>query len=372
MLRALLGQTTCVRVVFDQGDYYGGETMSGRAILSVTDPGGVHVDAIYLRIRGREHTSFDAPRTRTRYVNGRSQTETYYVRVSANNTFHERNFVLYAQRATFLPGEYVFPFTLTLDAQLPATFRLPGTFAGAGDSQAALWYDAEAEIAVPGTFTPNIRSTQEFIVKDALKAPLAALTAHEERNVTFLCCFSRGTVVLHASLLKNAYGPGDAVQARILVDNTNSQVDLEKVSVKLVAEANLRAHSDVKNFGGTLAKTGTPGVPKGQRAERVVETVLPWDVPPSTTGRLISCAFCIMIELAVPWSPNVRMRIPVQIHAPPRVVQVVLPPDYVPTNTLPVVDLSHAPAAPPPSGSASPVAPPAYTPFAGSQPSPGK
>lgn len=366
MLRAIFGQSTGVRVVFDQTDYYGGETMTGRVLLSVVDPGGVHIDGLYLRLRGREKTAFDAPRSRTvRDAQGNMRSETYHVRVSDDAVFLRRDFVLYASRATFMPGEYAFPFTVGLDANLPATFRLPGNTPGAGRAEAALWYAAEAEVAVPGAFTPNMRARQEFVVKDALRAPLSALTAHEERDVTFLCCFGRGSVGVSASLLKNAYGPGEAVQARVVVDSSAAQVDLERVSVHLSCELSLRAGSDRLSAGGTVAKTSAGGVPRGQRAERIIDVHLPLSVPPTTHGRLIECAYAFTVELAVPWSPNVRMAIPVQIHAPPRVVQVVLPAAFVPTSTMPVVDLAAAPPAPdtkaPPAGADDP---PPYSPFA--------
>lgn len=336
----LFGKQDLLYIHTDKQQYYAGEQVTGQVILSVIQP--IHIDAIYLKLSGYEETSFDVSRSRTVYdKNNQPRTEHYKQHVTGNNTFFKRRYGLYSQKTTLHAGNFVFPFQFILNANLPGTFNLYSQKHFSSRVQAKVWYSVEAEVAVPGLLTPNLRHSQDIIIHEPLRiAPMASET-HKESKVTFLCCIPKGTINMSATIDKNAYGPGETVGLRLIVDNSQSTVDLEALSLKLVAQISLKANGGSTGSTGTVVKARTPGLKAGERADRFIQLTLPLDTEPSTHSKLIECSYILSVELKVPWSPDVVVRQPVQIYAPVQstyIAQLQYPSNWAP-SVFPTSDL---------------------------------
>lgn len=344
-LSSLFGQRNVIYVHTDKQQYYGGEQVSGQVILSVVEP--IHVDSIYIKLSGREETEFDVQRSRQRKDPrdpNRTITDYYTERVNDARTFFRRRYCIHSQKCTLMPGNYVFPFQFQLEAKLPGTFEIynRGRYSSRHLSASAS-YSVETEVVVPGMLKPNLHHSQDILINEPLRTALMSSDTHKETKVTFLCCIPKGTVSMAANIDKNAYGPGETVQLHLIVDNSQSQVDLQAFSLKLVRSLYVRAGSDTYSDCGTVVKASSAGVKAGDRVERYIQLTLPHDAEPSTTSKLIDCSYQLSVELKVPWSPDVVCRQQVQIFAPQRqtyVSQLQYPSSWSP-SVYPMADLQN-------------------------------
>jgi hypothetical protein len=344
-LSNLFGQSNLIYIHTDKQQYYAGETVSGQVILSVVQP--QHVDGIFLKLRGCEETEFDVVRHRqvpdpTKENPNRTCTESYTVRVSDRHTFFKRRYCIYSQKCTLAGGNFVFPFQFQLESRLPGTFEIYNSKRYSRYLAASVAYQVEAEVAIPGMLRPNLYHTQDILINEPLRAALMASETYQEQKVTFMCCIPRGTITLSANIDKNAYGPGEVAQLRLIVDNSQSTVNLEGCSLKLQRMLRVHARGESYTDSGTVVKATSPGVKAGERAERFIQLVLPQDSEPSTTSSLVECSYVLSADLKVPWSPDVVCKQNIQIFAPQRptyISTLQYPTNWAP-NMMPMSDLS--------------------------------
>lgn len=336
----LFGQTDLIYIHTDRQQYYAGELVSGQMILSVVH--GLNVDGVFLKIYGNEEVEFDAARVKeTKNSDGKKEYVHYTERVRASKTFFRRKYCIYSQKCTLTSGNFVFPFQFRLDAKLPGTFEIYNHKSFSQYATANITYRVEAEVAVPGLLTPNLRHSQDILICEPLRAVLMASDTYKETKVTFLCCIPKGNVSMTANIDKNAYAPGESVQLRLIIDNSQSRVDLDCLVLRLSSKISLHASGDEATCSGTVVKASSAGVKAGERADRFIQLSLPPDLEPSTSSDLISCEYVLNVILKIPWSPDVNIKQPVQIYAPQRptyVGKLQYPQGWAP-SVFPVADL---------------------------------
>ncbi|PJF17204.1 hypothetical protein PSACC_03008 [Paramicrosporidium saccamoebae] len=318
-LGRLFGQSNIIHIHTDKQQYYAGDLVTGQVTLSVVQP--LHVDGVYLKINGNELTEFDVTRSRTvkdPHDPQKNIVETYTERVNGHHTFFRRRYCIYATKSTLSSGNFVFPFQFQLDQKLPGTFEIYNKRQYSRSLQASLRYHVEAEVAVPGMLKPNLYHSQDILINEPLRNMLMSSDTLKEAKVTFLCCIPKGTVTMSANIDKNAYSPGETVQLHLIVDNSESQVDLEAFTLKLRKDLSVHAGSDTFYGNGTVIKASSPGVRAGDRADRYIQLSLPHDTEPSTRSKLIECEYELNVVLKVPWSPDVVTKQAVQIVAAQR------------------------------------------------------
>jgi hypothetical protein len=343
-LGQLFGQSNIIYIHTEKQQYYAGEVVSGQVTLSVVQP--LHVDGIYLKISGSEMTEFDAARSRTvrdSHDPQKTRVETYTVRVDDCHTFFRRRYCIYSTKSTLSGGNFVFPFQFQLDPKLPGTFEICNKRQYSRHLQASVGYQVKAEVAVPGLLKPNLYHSQEILINEPLRSMLMSSDTLKEAKVTFLCCIPKGTVTMSANIDRNAYSPGETVQLHLIVDNSESQVDLEAFTLKLRKDLSVRAGSDTYSAGGTVIKSSSPGVKAGERADRYIQLSLPHEAEPSTRSKLIDCEYELNVVLKVPWSPDVITKQAVQIVAAQRqdyVAHLQYPPNWEP-SVMPMCNLQH-------------------------------
>lgn len=124
---------------------------------------------------------------------------------------------------------YEFPFCFVLENGLPSSVNLTG----AGGYCGNILYKCKAELHIPGLFKPNLKCTSPFTIHEPLRKDLAIANNYKEGSITFLCCIPRGRASMQVVFDKNAYAAGEYVGLSIIVDNTQSSVDLRHVSLKV-------------------------------------------------------------------------------------------------------------------------------------------
>ena len=264
------------------------------------------------------------------------QTKTRTRTARASETFVKRSYQIYSYKCTLANGSFCFPFSFAIDSNLPGTFECSGHSHGA-----SVYYELEAEVAVPGMLTPNLRHNQELIINQPLGQQMAATETFKQAKVTFLCCIPKGEVSMAANIDRNAYAPGDQVNLRLQVDNSHSQVNLEAASLKLQRTLTLRAEGRSFSTTETVCKAKSMAITAGEKADRFIQIAIPGKAEPSTDGSLVRHSYELEVCLSVPWSPNVRINQPVQIYQPARptfVAVPVMPPNWQP-QTMPMVQL---------------------------------
>lgn len=338
-----LGHANQIFIHTDKQQYYAGEVVRGQVMLSVAS--AINVDSINIKLSGYEQAEFDYIVTRsvpapTKDDPHATRIETKLRHAKESNTFFKRRYVLYSVRSTLVGGSFCFPFEFTLDTGLPGTFSL---YNGRQSStQATVHYEVRAEVQVPGLFESDLKHYQEILICQPLKQQLMSSDTYKESKVTFLCCIPKGTVSLAATIDKNAYAPGEPVMLNLIVDNSQSRVDLESFSFRLERNITLRASGESHYENSVIVKTKCPGVVKGERAERRLAVQLPLRTEPSTDSRLVKCYYTLIVELSVPWSPNVKVTQPVQVYAAPLPTYsaaITMPDGWAP-QVMPTVNLS--------------------------------
>lgn len=325
----------------DKQQYYPGEDVTGQVTLSLANP--LEIDTINLRLSGYEHAEFyfDDTRVVTTYgPNGTVNRTTVSVQnhTSETNTIYGREYVLYACHSTLAPGVYGFSFKFKLKQNLPGSFWYNKT--GNDESQAEVDYQLKAEIFVPGSTEPKFSLSHQFVVVQPLEGEVMSSETYQEANVSFLYCIPRGQVSLSAAVDKNVYCPGESIMLSLIVDNSKSTVNLPRFSLKLQRVVSLCSQGKTNYKVTTVVKSSIEGVPKGERAERLMAVNLPKETEPSTNGLLVKCYYELLVELQVPWSPNVTTKTPVQVYATPLYSAPFASPTGWSVKIFPTVDLA--------------------------------
>ena len=329
ILFEFFGTRNIIIIHTDKPSYFPGDRVSGTVSLSVIEP--IHVDAVFLKVKGFEDTQFYYKRSyQVRDRNNMLVTKFEDVKASESHTFYNRTYCLYSCRSILTSGSFVFPFDFTLDHHLPGSF-----YFHEGSSIGEVSYKVMAEVSTPGFFSRSLLHDQTFVVKEPLKQLLSATETYKESDVTFLCCINKGRVAMSANIDRNAAAPGENINLHILVNNSSSQVNLKRVDFYVTRLITLRANGKCQDGSNTIISSTSPPVPMGTTADRNIAVTLPHSALASTRSSLITCEYFLTVELSVPWSPNVRFTLPFQVYAPvpvDYVAVVAYPPGWNPTT----------------------------------------
>jgi hypothetical protein len=373
------GSKNVVLVHTEKPNYYPGERVAGTVSLSLLKL-STHIQAVYVKVTGTENVII--PYTETIYVPNPSNPQeriakTLYKVATEEHQFLKRTFCLYSQGMTVVgAGNFVFPFEFTLDTGIPGSFHLKA----AGGVEGSVVYRVSCEVVTSGLiFDDSLRHAQEFCVKEPMRALPNRTETTKESDVTFLCCINKGRVGMSATVDKNAAFPGERINLHLVVNNSQSQVDLRRLGFNVNRQVTFRAKGQTWRDSSEIISNQSPEVLRGTMADRHIDVVLPGTCLPTTHASLITCGYELEVELVVPWSPNVRIRQPLTVYAPApaEYVAVVTYPQGWQATTLSAVSLdSHAVQSPlqppqaPPAQPQYPQQPPSPQPFYAPQPQP--
>ena len=313
-----------------------GELVQGDICVSIIEP--VQVNCIYLKLKGYEQAQVQVTKSVPDYSNShhhgghghghgghgghghgghghasvptKTITETYHEK---REIFRHKVIIMH-QKCTLIPGSYQFPFSFYLDNNLPGSFT--AEFAR-GKGQVFYKIKGEVDVQSSSLFDKNIKGKCPIVINELLQKQLNIQSNYKEGNVTFLCCFKKGTASMAMTFDKNAYAPGECVNLQIHVDNTNSTAKLQGISLKLVQTVNLTARGMKSREEVIVCKSSSGPVLPGGKEDRILMLPLPANLEQTSRGgALANCTYSLYVALKVPYSPDIKLSQDVQIYMP--------------------------------------------------------
>jgi len=141
----------------------------------------------------------------------------------------------------------------------------------------------------------------------------------KESQVRTLCCIPRGPVRCECWMNKNSYVAGETAQIHVQVDN-DSAVNVTSFNSKLIREITLFSHGHVKTLRDVICMQQYPGTPA--HSKKATDIPLPLlgkkghCIQASTNSKLIQCKYLVMVEMSVPWAPDLEIYSPVILYQP--------------------------------------------------------
>jgi len=185
--------------------------------------------------------------------------------------------------------------------------------------KAKIQYKIKCIVEIPGFFTHDLKIKQHLVIHERLDRNIEPKHHLKEATVRTLCCIPRGPVRCECWLDKNAYMAGETSQVHVNVDN-DSAVDVTHFTTKLIRVIELEAHGHTQKFRDIICQQKYPGTPMHTKRAADVPLLLMGKrgkfVKSSTSSRLVNCKYDIMIEMDIPWAPDVEIYSPVKIYSP--------------------------------------------------------
>eukprot|EP01114_Cavostelium_apophysatum_P007304 TRINITY_DN1936_c0_g1_i1.p1 TRINITY_DN1936_c0_g1~~TRINITY_DN1936_c0_g1_i1.p1 ORF type:complete len:320 (+),score=75.70 TRINITY_DN1936_c0_g1_i1:210-1169(+) len=230
-----------------------------------------------------------------------------------DKTFFKDQFNLIDYPGGFPVGQFSYPFQYHLPANLPGCFKK--TRKSGLKLKAKVLYKIKCTVDIPG---PDLKIKQHLVIHEKLDRSIAPQHYNKGIEVKTLCCIPRGPASCECYLDKNAYMSGETAQIHVKVQN-NSAVDITNFKTKLIRELTLTAHGHKQTWRDVITQAVYPGTPKHTNKETDVPLPLiskkHHSIAPFTNSGLVKCNYIIMIEMAIPWAPDLEIFSPVPIYA---------------------------------------------------------
>lgn len=226
----------------------------------------------------------------------------------------------------YLPGEYVFPFSVALPSDAPGVLEAESLVGDIDLLHASIQYTLKACIKVDGRFVSDLETRSSVIVhaKPPVMPVIPTAVEHTiSKQIRLLGCIRRGVCHLSASIPKDVFTVSDSVHVDCFVNNQTSAVAMHQVKCRVYQVVTLHnpAGAD-RTCSRALAQVKCRGPNDGEMLERPL--VLPMAGKlrhPACRGRFISCSYKISIECELSWIvPVVRVDFPVIILPDPPVL----------------------------------------------------
>jgi len=300
----------------DKGSYIGGDIIYGTVFVAVNKP--MKSKGIILEIIGYEKAKWEYQQSESyQDSDGQMKSRTVIKEHSDDHTFFKDHFKLVDYPGEFPYGRFSYPFQYRLPADLPGVFRKKRKHGL--KMIAKIQYKIKCIVEIPGIFTHDLKTKQHLVIQSRLDKMIESKHIIKDQTVRTLCCIPRGPVRCEAWVDKNAYMSGEVAQIHVNVTN-DSAVDVTHFNTKLIREMILHAHGHTQTFREIVALQKYPGTPQHSSKEAACPLPLFGKkghfIQPFTHSKLVKCSYKIMIEMAIPWAPDLEIYIPVSIYAP--------------------------------------------------------
>lgn len=164
-------------------------------------------------------------------------------------------------------GQYTFPFSFALPANLPATLF----YCGFDKSVASIKYKLQAVMEPTMSSHKKMKFKQTLIIRQPGTPSALNPTQKDERNVYACCCFgNKGQARITTQFEKDAYTPEEVCRAMCDIDNSQCTGEIRSVSIRLEQHVELKAKDghtyndrrilEQKEFDGLGANQSTGGM----------------------------------------------------------------------------------------------------------------
>jgi len=213
-------------------------------------------------------------------------------------------------------GQFSYPFQYRLPDRLPGVFEKKKQH-GLKIS-AKIRYKIKAIVDV--SFGTDLKTKQHLVVHEKLDMMIQPKHHDKTIEVRTCCCVPRGPVRCECWMDKNAYVSGENAQLHVKVDN-NSAVEVTHFNSKLIREITISdGHGHTRTLRDIITMRKYDGTPA--HTNKSADIPLPLigkkakPIKPTTASRLVSCNYNMMVEMDIPWAPDLEIYSPVIIYAP--------------------------------------------------------
>ncbi|KAE9000179.1 hypothetical protein PR001_g18856 [Phytophthora rubi] len=222
-------------------------------------------------------------------------------------------------------GEYIYPLTYTLPADLPGVLNVQPLDGDVAALHATIKYTVTATIKVHGRFVSDLEASTDVVVRSNPRAPVEVHSV--ERTVSkvlrWFGCLSRGTSHLAMSMPRDVFTLGESPIVECFVNNHTASVGVEQVRVQLIQKVTMRHPNGEEDVcTRPVAEAKCPGPKHGDMLECPVQLNLDDQAHfPSTTGSILSCSYTVALVCEYRYSmliDPVRIELPVTILPPAR------------------------------------------------------
>jgi hypothetical protein len=210
------------------------------------------------------------------------------------------------------PGQYKYPFSFQLRADLPGC----ASFSRESDAADPAWrsmgrknrifasvqYTMRACLDVNGIFSKDLKCKQGLVVNSAFDwSKMKPAHGENAGEIRLLCCIPRGRVSLIADFDKAAYAAGETAQIKAQIMN-ESKENVKHMVVKLMRFIELTDQTGhKKSIVDTVAQASYPGVDKLQPRPVVRDLPLPLrndtgSLIPGTRARRVAISYRFDVE----------------------------------------------------------------------------
>ncbi|POM66044.1 Hypothetical protein PHPALM_18158 [Phytophthora palmivora] len=292
-------------ITIDKDEYRAGELVTGRITVLVSEP--LQCGALVCTILGEEIAQ---------WKDGGDH----------HSRFHQivRHEIL--NKSLPVPyeiGEYLYPFTYTLPADLPGVLNVQSLDGDVSALHATIKYTVTATIKVQGRFVSDLEASTDIVMRSN---PQPSIEVHSvERTVSkalrWFGCLSRGTSHIAMSIPRDIFTLGDSPIVECFVNNHTASVGVQQVKVQLIQKVTVRhPHGNEDVCVRPVAEAKCPGPKQGDMLECPVQLNLDDQVHfPTTTGSFLSCTYTVALvcEYAMFIDP-IKIELPVNILPPSR------------------------------------------------------
>jgi len=281
-----------IHVQLEKGIYKGGEQVTGTVFLQLQEPSPS--GAIVLGFQGTEYTRWKERRTRGTGKNRR----TYYVTRSAKAVLCNYRFTLYQ-----FPGEVpsqgiTIPFSFVLPQNLPGSFNLS-------------YFNTHAEISysVGAEFTnieqKGISNFSRLKLYQEIQSLGQAESVSKSAKLLTWCCLNKGTCSIRADYPQSSYTPAETAAVNVTLDNSESKIAVNSISMKLFKTIRLLAHPGSKVVSYCIVEASGQGTEAGTENPKSLTTQLflnlssvanQFEDQYTTYGNLISCEYTLEVS----------------------------------------------------------------------------
>ncbi|CAD8170703.1 unnamed protein product [Paramecium octaurelia] len=206
--------------------YFAGDVVLGNIYLHVIKE-GFSGKVVQLTIQGKEKTRWaSGSGSRSRMHEGKYNFHKVTVVV---HTFDDDNLKV---------GQFTFPFKFYIPAYFPGTFYFKDIVF------ASISYKVIARVVSTSKSINDIQNKQALILREPIKEIKTLKQKKESTQIVSGCCIKRGTSSIEVKIEKNAFFPNEFLNFDYDIDNTNCQLDLEKVDSVIVNRLRLRSNSN--------------------------------------------------------------------------------------------------------------------------------
>lgn len=361
-------------VLLDQPTALSGEALSGVVVLNVVE--AFDCSVVQLKVEGSEVTYWDE-KEEERYQddNGDWKENIKTTPRSGREDFIKVSYPIYTCGQHCEPGQYQFPFRISLPAGLPATFTYRDACSPQGiytyqNLTADVEYKLVAECLKGGSSHATLSHSQALVVRQRPQRAPGSLTAEKQCSISACCCLGGGgSVLIRATLEKEAYAPGESVKVSLEVDN-KAEVDFSSTELRVTRNIELVASAGLyRNSDDDVVHATSGGVPRGAAlmGDKALKLVvqLPGELQPTTAGRTITSEYKVVVKLhAGTFTSEAKLSLPLTVLAPPVgaagavLVGGQAPPEWKPTVVGTPVEVPLAGLGPMPPKQEGPMVPP--------------